>query len=118
MTYILLVTKYLKVTEARRQLFELFEEVTSNTRARVIIGHRDVEGEAMLVSRKEIERLEQRARAAGSAFSIAGTASLNVAPEAVLHEVRREQRRRAREKWGDAATDEPVRAPDGRRGSG
>jgi len=81
------------ISRARRELFDLFEQVVSKARARVLIGHRDYDDQAVLISRKELERLEERARAAEttSPFALAGTATISGAPEDVLTGVRRRQ---------------------------
>lgn len=90
--YVSVMGKRLNVSEARRQLFDLFEEVTSNRRARIVIGHRDSDQEAVLLSRVEVERLERLARSGRrSEFSLVGSAVLNVDAEDVLKRVRAEQ---------------------------
>ena len=85
--------KHVMISQARRQLFDLFEEVVSKGRTRVLIGHRDSDAQAVLISRKELDRLEARARVSetASAFALAKTATIKGAPEDVLAGVRRQQ---------------------------
>ena len=87
------MSRHVNISEARRQLFELFEEVTTNKRLRIVIGHRDSEEEAVLLSRHEVERLERRASSSDrrSEFALVGTATLRSKPEDVLKDVRAAQ---------------------------
>jgi hypothetical protein len=86
------MTKLLKVSEVRKHIYDLFAEVVENPRARVVITHRDATEQAVLLSRSELARLEQRAATSSSGFSLFGSATLQGAPEDVLADVRREQR--------------------------
>lgn len=96
------------ISRARRELFDLFEQVVSKRRVRVLIGHRDSDDEAVLISKRELERIEERARAsdASSAFSLPGTATIEGSPEDALAGVRRAQEE-LREKKSGTLSDEP-----------
>jgi PHD/YefM family antitoxin component YafN of YafNO toxin-antitoxin module len=85
--------KHVMISQARRDLFDLFEEVVSKGRTRVLIRHRDSDEQAVLISRKELGRMEARARASetAAAFSLAESATIHGAPEDVLTGVRRRQ---------------------------
>jgi PHD/YefM family antitoxin component YafN of YafNO toxin-antitoxin module len=111
--YILLYTSHVEdemakrrmVSEARKELFELFDEVTATAGRKVILGHRNSAREAVLVSRDYLEGLEaanrqMRGLAAREPFHLYGSAKLNVAPEEVLTATRREQREAAEAKLG------------------
>jgi hypothetical protein len=96
------VVKTLKVSEVRRQIYDLFAEVTESPRTRVVIEHRDARQAAVLISAEELARLERRARAAtgNESFKLAGSARLQGDPLTVLQDVRADQRTRAADKDG------------------
>ena len=85
--------KRVMISRARRDLFDLFEEVVAHGRKRVRIGHRDSKAEAVLISKAELDGLEARARAAESAspFCLVGSATITGAAEDVLAGTRAQQ---------------------------
>jgi hypothetical protein len=86
---------------ARAELYELFDEVTSNQGHKVVLQHRGSSREAALVGREYLERLERLAaspQAPLERFRLSGTATLATAPDAVLAAVRAEQRELADKK--------------------
>ena len=83
------------ISTARRQLFDLFDQVTGSEGDRVVIARRNAPKEAVLVSREYLDHLENTtrhlARRAAKAFSLFGSATLLVPPDDVLRATRQEQ---------------------------
>ena len=87
--------KSITITEARRRLFDLFEEVLERGDAVVAIEHRDRKERAVLVSESYVRSLEARVAALeaknGSGFRLIGSATLVGDPDTILDEVRARQ---------------------------
>lgn len=85
------------ISTARRQLFDLFDQVTATDGEKIIIVRRNVPKAAVLVSRDYLEQLEtttrQLTRGGAEAFSLFGSAALSGSPDDVLRATRREQTR-------------------------
>lgn len=93
------MTRKLKVSEARAQLFDLVDYVTSREEGVVLIEHRDRPERAALLSEGHlrylyttIEELEKRNR---SPFRLKGSAKLLVSPEELEAGIAEDRKRQA-----------------------
>jgi PHD/YefM family antitoxin component YafN of YafNO toxin-antitoxin module len=100
--------KTLKVSEARKRLFDLVEEVTSESEEIVWIEHRDRPARAALVSEDHLRRLhatiEALRRRRPSAFRVAGSLEIVDGPDSLeeaLSRSRAEQGELAATKFQD-----------------
>lgn len=79
------------LSQARAELFALFEDVTTHAGRKVILRHRGGGRDAVLVSREYLERIERaQASAEGGSFSLFGSATLNRPLEEALGEIRQD----------------------------
>lgn len=79
------------LSQARAELFALFEDVTAHSGRRIILRHRGGGRDAVLVSREYLERIERaQPGAGGGSFSLVGSATLNRPLEEALAEIRRD----------------------------
>lgn len=79
------------LSQARGELFTLFEEVTAHAGRKIILRHRGSEHDAVLVSRDYLRVLEQaRADAASGSFALFGSATLHGDLEEGLAAIRTE----------------------------
>lgn len=77
------------LSQARAELFALFEEVTAHAGRKVILRHRGSDRDAVLVSRQYLHLLEQaRPGAATASFSLFGSAVLDGDLEQALADIR------------------------------
>ena len=91
------------LSEARKQLFDLFKQVTAAEGRKVVIGHRDSAKLVVLVSKEHLDQLEVRGQhevglSGQAAFALFGSATLNIAAEDVLRASRREDGALSRQK--------------------
>ncbi len=91
------MAKRMLISAARKQLFDLFDEVVANSGRRVVIGRRDVTSEAVLIGLNYVEQLE-RARPGSSTFKLQGSARALTSPELLVEELRAPQAQHWREK--------------------
>lgn len=102
--YIILVqegmaAREVKISSARAELFELFDEVTGREGAKVIISRRSSDQRAVLVSETYLDRLERAVSApVGGVFQLFGSMVLVSEDADVVDALRAEQRARADEK--------------------
>lgn len=79
------------LSQARQELFAIFEEVIAHPGRKVVLRHRGSDKDAVLVSREYLQRLEEgRAEARSGGFSLFGSATLNGSVDEVLTEIRHE----------------------------
>lgn len=79
------------LSQARAELFTLFEEVTAHAGRKIILRHRGATHEAVLVSREYLRLLEQaRADATSGSFSLFGSATSKGDLEQALAAIRAE----------------------------
>ena len=102
------------ISAARKEFFELFDEVTSVEGHQVVIGRRNRSREAVLVAKDYLDHLEFTNRRGTRApsqrrFSLYGSATLHVPPEQVLEASRREQAGAAAAKWRRTPSRAPAR---------
>ena len=87
--------KSVTITEARRVLFDLFEEVLSKGDAVIAIEHRNRKERAVLASESYVRSLEARVAAlearTGSGFRLIGSVTAVGDPDTILDEVRARQ---------------------------
>ena len=105
------------LSQARSELFTLFEEVTAHAGRKIVLRHRGSEHDAVLVSRQYLRLLEQaRADAASGSFSLFGSATLNGDVEQALAAIRSEctsafEKKLAAADSEDAAPTKRAKAP-------
>ncbi len=79
------------LSQARTDLFGIFEDVTKHPGRKVVLRHRGSDAEAVVVSRDYLARLERGAACAvDSTFSLFGSAVIHGSVDEVLREVRRD----------------------------
>lgn len=93
--------RVLSITEVRRRMFDLFDEVLARGEV-VVVQHRNREQRAVLTTEAYLRSLESRVEAAsgaaGTAFRLFDSAILEVDADHVLERTRRDQAERARKK--------------------
>lgn len=83
------VPRSVNISTARKDLPALFDRVTKEEGAKVVIRRRDQEREAVLVSRDYVDRLERGARQrASKGFRLVGSGTLMVQVDEVLSSIR------------------------------
>lgn len=99
--------KKLKISEARKRLFDLVDEVIGDDDEVVVIEHRDRPRRAVLVSEEHLRRLNATIAAlrkrTGDEFQLAGSMKLGVSEqelEAALERSRARHRERSERKFG------------------
>jgi hypothetical protein len=79
------------LSQARSELFALFDEVTAHAGRKIVLRHRGSEHEVVLVRRDYLRLLEQaRDAAVSGSFSLFGSATLNGDLEQALAAIRAE----------------------------
>jgi hypothetical protein len=112
------------LTEARKQLFQLVEDLLAGRTDRVALSHRAHEERVLLVRAGDIERMEaelaalRRRSAVSEPQPLWGIATIVGDPETVIDEIRARQRElsdaKMRDIFGDPPSPEPIvlRVPD------
>ena len=106
-------TPAVPLTEARKQLFQLVEELLTGRRDRVALSHRGHEEQVVLLRAAEVERMEaeiaalRRRSAVSEPRPLWGIATIVGDPETVLTEIRAEANRQ-REKRMREFFDDPL----------
>ena len=97
------MAKAVNISTARRDLPSLFDKVTGRKGEIVVIRRRDGDRQAVLVDREHFESLEVATRrlSAGWEFKLIGSGEATGDIDAVLSEIRADDRREAERRQGE-----------------
>lgn len=93
-----MVKRTVPISEVRKELFDLFEEVTGDPDRVIVIQHRNREERAVLASERHWKALSDKVQA--RPFELAKSGILHVDPDRLLESQRRSQSDLARRKRG------------------